>query len=168
MPCTLSKTVGFVAVQQRRCSMWVAVILLDDTSTCPLLCTKGNVQRAKQLLCLMQIQLQHLAGWVLRRHALDVQYAECTFCPSCAAISAHAQLLQQVAYLVWEARLSAVAMVSTYTSATDGGICLMSTAQGTSSLNRHNPALTTLPCNHILVVVAQYATPRLAIAVTSI
>lgn len=41
------------------------------------------------------------------------------------------------AYLVCEARLRAVAMVSTYTSATDGGMCLISTAQGTSSLNIH-------------------------------
>ena len=51
--------------------------------------------------------------------------------------------VSSVAYLVWEARLSAVAMVNTYTSATDGGICLMSTAQGRSSLHRHSPPLTT-------------------------
>ncbi len=39
------------------------------------------------------------------------------------------------AYLFWEIRLREATMESTYTSATEGGICRMSTAHGTSNLH---------------------------------
>ena len=64
---------------------------------------------------------------------------------SCAAFDSLGpeNKLLELTYLVCEARLRAVAIVSTYTSATDGGMCLISTAQGTSSLNIHTaPAFT--------------------------